>query len=246
MEDLSKPSFEVILTPALIPLYDLKGKTAIIIDILRATSSMCVAFEYGVRNIIPVSHVEDAIIHRKSGLKAAAERDGQKVDGFDFGNSPFDFMIDDLNGQSLVMTTTNGTKAIHLSSKAEKMYIGSFLNLQAVADKIITENKPVVAICSGWKDRFNLEDALFAGALASQVSHVFDLNDDSTIAAIALWNTAQSNLEAFMKNASHAQRFERLGIDRDIQFCLQQSIYPFVPEVANGMIKIDAETGNNI
>jgi len=241
MKEETKTTFEVVLTPALLPLYDLKGKTVVVTDILRATSSMCVAFEYGIRQIIPVSHVEDAMVHRKSGLKTAAERDGQKVEGFDFGNSPFDFMIKELEDQSLVMTTTNGTKAIHLSSNAERIYIGSFLNLQAVADRIIKENKSVVVVCSGWKDKFNLEDTLFAGALAALVENEFDMNDDATIAAKTIWDVQKNDLFSFIKKASHAQRFERLGIDKDIEFCLQQNIYNFVPEVADGMIKVEKD-----
>lgn len=237
----NKPTFEVILTPALLPLYDLKGKTAVVIDILRATSSMCVALQYGVRQIIPVSRVEDAMMHRKSGIKAAAERDGQKVEGFDFGNSPHDFMQDELRGESLVMTTTNGTKAIQLSNNASNIYIGSFLNLQALADRLIFENRPIVAVCAGWKDKFNLEDTIFAGALASSVSSAFDMNDDATIAAQSLWNVAKENLFEFINQASHAQRFERLGIENDIKFCLQQNIVDFVPEVIDGMIKSDRE-----
>lgn len=238
MNESERPGVEVVFSPALLPLYNLTGKTAVVIDILRATSSMCVAFDKGIRSIVPVTHVEEALTYRKSGFKTAGERDGQKLEGFDLGNSPFDFIQQELKGSDLVMTTTNGTKAIQLSSNASKIYIGSFLNLEALLDRLRAEVQPVVAVCAGWKEKFNLEDSLFAGALASGLSEAFSTSDDSAIACMTLWDSVKHMLPEYIKKASHAQRFERLGIEKDIDFCLQQSIYNIVPEVKEGVIRI--------
>jgi 2-phosphosulfolactate phosphatase len=128
------PSFETILSPALLPQYDLKGKLVIVIDILRATSSICVGFHSGVNLFRPVSHPEQALALEQKGFIAAAERNGQKLEGFKLGNSPFDYLQNDLQNKNVAITTTNGTRCLHLSYEAEEIIIGSFLNLTAVAN----------------------------------------------------------------------------------------------------------------
>lgn len=224
-------SFETILSPALLPQYDLKGKTVVVIDILRATSSICVGFNSGVSLFHPVSNPEDALVLEQLGFVTAAERNGQKLDGFSLGNSPFDYLNTDLNEKKVAITTTNGTRCLHLSHQADEIIIGSFLNLHAVANYCIEKNKDVIAFCAGWKDKFNLEDTLFAGALAQLLSNNFKIECDSTLAAMDLYDKAKSDLSGYIKKASHAQRFERLGIEKDIDFCMQQSIYNIVPKM---------------
>lgn len=223
--------FETILSPALLPQYDLKGKTVVVIDILRATSSICVGFNSGVRLFRPVSNPEDALVLEQLGFVTAAERNGQKLQGFTLGNSPFDYLNTDLNNKQVAITTTNGTRCLHLSNEADEIIIGSFLNLQAVAEYCIKQNRDVIAFCAGWKDKFNLEDTLFAGALAQLLSNNFVIECDSSLAAMDLYDKAKSDLSGYIKKASHAQRFERLGIEKDIDFCMQQSIYNIVPKM---------------
>ncbi len=223
--------FETILSPALLPLYDLKGKTVVVIDILRATSSICVGFNSGVRLFRPVSNPEDALALEQLGFVTAAERNGQKLEDFSMGNSPFDYLNTDLNNKKVAITTTNGTRCLHLSHQADEIIIGSFLNLKAVANYCKKQNRDVIAFCAGWKDKFNLEDTLFAGALAQLLSDDFLIECDSTLAAMDLYDKAKSDLSDYIKKASHAQRFERLGIEKDIDFCMQQSIYDIVPKM---------------
>jgi len=223
--------FETILTPALLPYYNLQGKTVVVIDILRATSSICVGFHSGVTLFRPVSQPEQALALEQKGFVAAAERNGQKLDGFTLGNSPYDYINTDLKDKQVAITTTNGTRCLHLSYEAGEIIIGSFLNLNAIANFCKKKQRDVIAFCSGWKDKFNLEDTLFAGALANALSDTFTIECDSTLAAIDLYHTAKPDLSGYIKKASHAQRFERLGIDKDIEFCMQQSIYDFVPKM---------------
>lgn len=225
------PQFQTVLTPALLPLYDLQGKIVVVIDILRATSSICVGFNTGVNLFRPVSHPEQALALQNQGFIAAAERNGQKLEGFSLGNSPFDYLNTDLKGKNIAITTTNGTRCLHMSYEADEIIIGSFLNLAAVANYCKNQGKPVVAFCAGWKDRFNLEDTLFAGALAQLLGDTFTIECDSTLAAIDLYNTASTDLALYIKKASHAQRFERLGIDKDIEYCMQTSKFDFVPKM---------------
>lgn len=228
---MSKPSFETVLTPALLPLYDLKGKIVVVIDILRATSSICVGFNTGVRLFRPVAYPDQAKTLESSGYIAAAERDGRKLDGFSLGNSPFDYLDPELKDRKIALTTTNGTRCLRLSYEAEEILIGSFLNLEALSRYCIESKKNVIAFCAGWKDKFNLEDTLFAGAFANNLKELYTLECDSTLAAQDLYNFASKDLADYITKASHAQRFERLGIEKDIKFCMQNSIYDIVPKM---------------
>jgi 2-phosphosulfolactate phosphatase len=127
---------------------------------------------------------------------------------------------------------------LHLSYEAAEILIGSFLNLQAVADYCKKQNHDVIAFCAGWKDKFNLEDTLFAGALAQLLQNDLVIECDSTLAAMDLFDKAKTDLSGYIKKASHAQRFERLGIEKDIDFCMQQSIYNIVPRIVGEDLKL--------
>lgn len=223
---------EVVLTPALLPLYDIKGKVVVIIDILRATSSMCVAFHTGVEKILPVATPEECKLFKEFDFLCAAERNAVKVAGFDLGNSPFEFQNPLLKDRSIAFTTTNGTKAIKAAKEqgAATIVIGSFLNLSAVTNWLIKQKQSVILVCAGWKDKYNLEDTLFAGALVDALSNNFETECDSALSAALLYQTTQPRLEAIVRQSSHAKRFQLLNHnDDDVRFCLQHNIYSFVP-----------------
>ena len=223
-------SIDVCLSPELIHLYDVQEKkVVVVVDILRATSCMTTALAHGVSSIRPVAELEESRALSEQGYLIAAERGGEKVKGFDLGNSPFEYMEDGLRGRKISVTTTNGTRAIGLSMGAERLLIGSFLNLKAVANLLNKQENDVLIVCAGWKGHVNLEDTLFAGALAEQLTAKFTCICDSTLAAIALYHHAQSNMLAFLQNSSHVQRLKGLGIEKDVAFCLQQDIYDVVP-----------------
>src|SRR5205814_6998039 len=132
---------EVCFSPHSYEVYKSDGNIVVIIDILRATSAICTAFEYGVKSIIPVATVEEAKKLKQQGYLVGAERDGLAVDGFDFGNSPYNYMTDRIKDQNIVLTTTNGTQAIEASRDAYKVVIGSFLNINALCGWLISQNK---------------------------------------------------------------------------------------------------------
>ncbi|MEQ9302757.1 MAG: 2-phosphosulfolactate phosphatase, partial [Marinoscillum sp.] len=154
---------EVCLTPDLIKQYTLEGKIVVVVDIFRATSCMVTGLAYGVKSIVPVATVDDCFEMGKKGLITAGERGGKKIDGFEIGNSPFDYMQEKFKGQTIAVTTTNGTKALLASLQAEEILIGAFLNLRAIANYISSSTKDVVIHCAGWKGTVNTEDTLFAG-----------------------------------------------------------------------------------
>lgn len=221
----------VCLTPALLPLFNVEEYIVVVIDIFRATSSICYGIENGAEAIIPVSQVEECSAYREKGLDylLAAERDGKVVDGFDFGNSPFSYTIEKVAGKTVVLTTTNGTHALHLSRTAKKIVIGSFLNLTALSDWLKTQNDNVLLVCAGWKNNFNLEDTLFAGAVIDQLKTDGYILDDAALAANDLYQLGKHDINDYLKKTSHGERLKKLGIQKDIDFCLQVDIATAIP-----------------
>jgi 2-phosphosulfolactate phosphatase len=221
----------VCLSPSLISLYKVEDYVVVIIDIFRATSSICYGIENGAEAIIPVSEVEECTAYREKGFDYlfAAERDGKVVDGFDFGNSPFSYTKEKVAGKTIVLTTTNGTHALHLSRSAKKIVIGSFLNLTALCNWLKTQNDNILLVCAGWKNNFNLEDTLFAGAVVDQLKDLDFKLDDSAIAANDLFQIGKSDINQYLKKTSHSERLKKLGIEKDIEFCLQVDLTTAIP-----------------
>jgi len=226
-----KHQLQVCLTPALIPLYKVEEFIVVVIDIFRATTSICYGIENGATAIIPVSKVEECHAYREiePGHLLAAERDGEIVEGFDFGNSPFSYTKEKVAGKTIVLTTTNGTQALHLSRKAKKIVIGSFLNLTALCNWLKKQDEHILLVCSGWKNNFNLEDTLFAGAVVEQLQSATFVADDPAIAANDLYRIAKDDLNGYLKKTSHSERLKALGIEADIEFCLRVDLTTAIP-----------------
>ncbi len=227
-------SIEVVYSPKLLPLYDLSGKLVVVIDILRASSTICVAFETGVNKVLPVAGIEECLLFKDFDFLIAAERNAVKVPAFDMGNSPFEFQNPLLVGKNIAFTTTNGTKALKMAKAqgAKEILIGSFLNLSALCKQIEALQLDVVLLCAGWKDKYNLEDSLFAGAVAAHLSDHFAKNDDACIAAIALYENHANNLDVIIRKSSHANRFQMLHMHTDdVAFCSQIDYTQKVPRL---------------
>lgn len=223
---------EVVMSPALLPYYKVAGKSVVIIDILRATSSMCVAFKNGVEKILPVSSPEECKIFKDFDFVIAAEKDAVKVEGFDLGNSPFDFDNYLLEGKSVAMATTNGTKALKYAQEqgAKNIVIGAFLNLTEVCNWIQSVEDDIILLCAGWKDKVNLEDTLFAGAVCSRLQQDFATDCDSALSARLLYEAHKDNLENLVRQSSHAKRFQLLHLQTDdIKYSLQVDFATVLP-----------------
>lgn len=221
----------VCLSPALIPLYKVEDFIVVIIDIFRATSSICYGIENGAEAIIPVSQVEECAAYRevKPEYLLAAERDGKVVEGFDFGNSPFSYTKEKVAGKTVVLTTTNGTHALHLSRDAKKIVIGSFLNLTSLCNWLKLQDENILLVCAGWKNNFNLEDTLFAGAVIEQLKALDFKLDDGALASNDLYQMGKDDINEYLKKTSHSERLKKLGIEKDIQFCLQVDLTRAIP-----------------
>ncbi|BDD08896.1 putative 2-phosphosulfolactate phosphatase [Fulvitalea axinellae] len=224
-------NIEVCASPDLSGLFDLEGKVAVVVDILRATSCMTAGIAEGVSAIRPVSDLEVCRGLMSEDYVGAAERNGAKVDGFDIGNSPFSYMDPEMKGAKVAVTTTNGTVAIERSKSAERIIIGSFLNLSSVASYVRKLGLDVVIVCAGWKGRPNLEDTLFAGALAEKLAGNYESSCDSLLMAKVLWEKAKLDLSALVYKSAHVARLKRLNIGKDIELCMEIDRYGVVPEV---------------
>ncbi len=228
-------SIEVCLSPDLIGQYDLRGKSTVIVDILRATSCFTSGIANGVSEIVPVADVEDCRLMRDKGYLLAGERGGELIDGFDMGNSPFDYLQSSMKGKRVAATTTNGTKAIHLSAESDEILIGSFLNLSAVAEYLKDRDR-VMVFCAGWKGKVNLEDSLFAGALIRELQGVHQPIDDSGLICRSSYVTVREQLYDVISKSEHARRLSGYNMARDIEFCSRLNEFNIVPQVRNGSI----------
>jgi 2-phosphosulfolactate phosphatase len=235
MTEYNKPALEVCLSPALLHLYDVKNSIVVIIDVLRATSTICTALYNGAARVIPVAAVDECIsIGRELNAITAGERDGKIAEGLQHGNSPFEYPRSFVEDKTLVLTTTNGTKLLHMAKDAVQIVTGSFPNLSAVCDYLVAQRQPVILGCAAWKDRVNMEDTLFAGAVISRIKQHFSLNCDSALAAETLYHTAKDDLFGFMRQASHFQRLSRYGLEKDIQYCLTPDGANVLPVLREG------------
>lgn len=229
----NKPLLETCLSPALLHLFDTKNTIVIIIDIFRATSTITTALYNGAAKVIPIASVQDCI-NAKTENEAyitAGERDGKVAPGLEYGNSPFEYPESFIKDKTLVLTTTNGTKLLHMVAGADQIIIGSFLNLEKVCEYLIAQNKKVLLACAGWKDRVNMEDTLFAGAVACHLRNHFEILCDSTRMAEELYlkSKDQGSLIEFLKSSNHYRRLSGFGLQKDMEYCLTPNLHPIVP-----------------
>ena len=224
-----KPALYTSLSPALLSLYDVSSSIVVIIDVLRATSTIATVLYNGAKHIIPVDSVAECIRLGKQieGI-TAGERDGHVAEGLVHGNSPFEYPREFIGGKTLVLTTTNGTKLLHMALEkgAKGIITGSFPNLSVVCDYLTTMKKPVILGCAAWKNRVNIEDTLFAGAVINRIKNHFSINCDSSQIAETMYLDAKEDMYEFMKNknASHYHRLLKYGLEKDIRYCLTEDV----------------------
>lgn len=231
-------TIDVCLSPELMHLYNVKDRTVVVVDILRATSCMVTALANGAESIMPFADLDECRKMKTRGFVTSGEREGKKVEGFDKGNSPFEYMGDEVRGLKIAFTTTNGTQAIEKSKDAKQVIVGSFLNLTAVVKNLLLGENSVLIVCAGWKGRVNLEDTLFAGAVVEKLKDYLGPDCDAPLAARQLYNLAKDNMSGFLSESSHVKRVNRLNIHEDFEFCLTVDKYNVLPRLKNGVITI--------
>ena len=220
---------EVCYTPDLIHQFDVKDKCVVVIDVLRATSCMVAGLGSGVQSITPVATVEECEALGAQGYTMAGERGGKKLEQFQLGNSPFDYMKPEFKDAKVATTTTNGTRAIELSREAPEVIIAAFLNLTAVVEHLASQNRDILLLCAGWKGRYNLEDSLLAGGIIEGLKKVAQFEADSSISAFYLYESMKQDIYYYISRSNHASRLSKFGILKDIEYCSKVDEFSVVP-----------------
>jgi 2-phosphosulfolactate phosphatase len=238
---MSKPSLYTCASPALLHLYDVSNAVVVIIDVLRATSTITTALRNGAKEVIPVDSVPECIrIGKEIDAITAGERDGKVAEGLQYGNSPFEYPAEFIAGKTLVLTTTNGTKLLHMARQngAKEIITGSFPNISAVCEYLLGTKLNVVLGCAAWKDKVNIEDSLFAGAVVNRIKAHYDVQCDYSQMTESLYLQAKDNLYEFMKerNATHYHRLTKFGLEKDIRYCLTDDVSPALPMYEDGKL----------
>jgi len=227
------PTVEVCFSPKLYQHKLTSGEfVTVVVDILRATTSICAAFDHGVKAIIPVSGLDEARNMKEKGFIVACERNGEVLDFADIGNSASDFIRDDIKGKTVVFSTTNGTKTINMARDAAEVLIGAFVNFEALCNYLIYQQENVVVFCAAWKNLFNLEDSVFAGAVAEKLlTNGFVTNCDAVHGAMDMWNRARPDLKKYLSKSSHRNRLKHLLSDEDFDYTVSLSLTKVVPKL---------------
>jgi 2-phosphosulfolactate phosphatase len=235
---MGKRKLETCFSPALFEAEGHANSIVVIIDILRASSAICTAFANGAVSIIPVAEIAEARDYKSRGYLVAAERDGYILNFADFGNSPFNFTKEKVFGKTIVYSTTNGTGIINLTLSAYMTVIGSFLNIGAISRWLIRQDRDVMLLCAGWKNRFNIEDTVCAGAIADILmrNDCYTTICDSTLAAIDLWSLASPDLSGYIEKSAQRTRLRDKSLDDCIEFCLTTDFTDKIPVMKNGAL----------
>lgn len=243
---------ELILCPAIYKKRLIQEHhTTIVVDVLRATTAICTAFQAGAQEVVPLDSMDPLPCYLARGYQVACERNAKKMPGATLGNSPTEYMTKDLKGERIAFSTTNGTVSILAAKDSDTLLLGSFANLSSLAEKLITSGKAnylaehgkewkggytmpmdIVILCSGWKGDPCIEDTLMGGALIEkllQTEKTLTLVNDSAMMALDLWRLAKQDLYGYVGKATHFHRLQRMNYDHDIRFSLQQDTCNVVP-----------------
>ncbi|MGL5635101.1 MAG: 2-phosphosulfolactate phosphatase [Sarcina sp.] len=231
---------DVVISASHIDEEYLRGKIVVVIDMLRATSVITTALANGATCVIPTLTVEEAFeIKKELGGQAilAGERQAKMVEGFDLSNSPLAFTKEFVKGKTVVLSTTNGTKALTLSSSGEEVLVASVLNAKAVSKKLLELNKDVVIINAGTNGNFSTDDFVCAGYIISNMEKN-KKNDLTDIAKIAKEiYEKNTDIRSYVRNATHYGVLKALNLEADVDFCCQKDVFEIVPEFKNGKLK---------
>lgn len=235
-------NIEVVLSPLLYPVRQLRDNhTTIAVDVLRATTAICAAFQAGAEEVVPLDSLDPLPDYYRQGYTTAAERGGKKVEVEGVpamcGNSPTEYLAMDLRGRRLAYSTTNGTVSILAAAQSQRLLVGSFANLSALTDEITRSNPDnLVILCSGWKGDPCIEDTLFAGALCRNLLQLPDVTlvNDAALYAVSLYDMASPDLYGFCSRATHVHRLQQMNYDHDIRFAFRPDTCPVVPQLVDG------------
>ncbi|MCK4547350.1 MAG: 2-phosphosulfolactate phosphatase [Candidatus Eisenbacteria sp.] len=221
-----------------------RGLTVAVVDVLRASTTIAYAIDAGADRIIPVASIEAATtLAMKLGeedVLLCGEREGKRIDGFHLGNSPQEYSQADISGKTLVLTTTNGTKAISMCEAVKEVVVASLVNVSAVVEYLLAAKNRIVLVCAGKFGRFSMEDALCAGMIVARLRDSRDNNldlGDSAGAAEILYRANSIDPLALLRDCEHGQYLGSLGFEEDLQVCAKVDALSVVPVVRQGRIR---------
>ena len=238
-------SLETLFIPEEIKNTELADKLVIVIDVLRASSTIVTALANGCNGFIPILSPEQvrekAQQFEKERLLLGGEREGKKIEGFDLGNSPREYKREVVKDKTIIFSTTNGVKTLEMAKDARKIIIGSFLNLQAVCNYCTNYQGDILIICAGREGRFSLEDTACAGMIIHSLKDVFPgvhQGVDANLAAQLLYEKFGHNIWETLRKSQHGRYLESIGLSEDLKFCSQLDFYHIVPILRDGIISI--------
>ena len=217
-----------------------RNATVIVVDVLRATSVIITALNNGAKSVVPVTSVEEALSTKKKleSVVLGGERRAQKIEGFDLSNSPLEYKSEVIHDRNVVITTTNGTKAISKSSAANKIYIGALINAKAVSSKAVKNEKDIIIVNAGTNGVFSMDDFITGGAIIDEIlsEQDYELTDIAKTALVIY--RSHKDIKSYVKGAAHYKILVDLGLEEDIDYCLQKDLFNIVPEYKDGIIKL--------
>ena len=233
----------VCLSPALYHLYAEDHTVFVLIDAIRASASICAAFMNDVECIVPVSEIEEAKYYKNMGFLTAGERDGDKIKGFDLGNSPQSFTEEIVKGNKIAFTTTNGTQIVKLFKSSNfrdsELLIGSFLNASSLVNHLNAQKRDILLICSGWKQTVNIEDTLLAGKIIDLLikKDSFEYSEGSNL-ALRFFRSVNGSYYDFIMENSPRLFSKSKELEKDFRYCLQEDVTDVVPFLKDGVLKV--------
>jgi len=240
----SSLEIKLFVTPRTVTDDDLRGCSAVVIDVLRSSCSIACALSSGAREIIPVLTPAEAgqLASRmgKGTTLLCGEREGRKIDGFDLGNSPLEYTAERVAGRTLIFSSTNGTPALLRARAADHVYVGGFANVGAVVKRLVQDHKPIAIICAGKLEQFAIEDFVcggkFVNLLENRMKRAVTLNDGARAAAL-LHRHFDGSIPTLLRSSGHGKFLTSLGFEEDIDYCARSDIHPVVPMLVEGKVR---------
>jgi 2-phosphosulfolactate phosphatase len=234
---------EVLFLPCELPARPRPEGAAMVIDVIRATTTIVTAFQHGIRSVLPVESVEEARSLQATipGALLAGERGGRRIAGFDLGNSPREFTREAVAGRDVILSTSNGTKALRAVGDGRRVAIAAFLNRSAVAEWFVAQQEDGLIVCSGYEGIFSLEDAVCAGSVVEQAlarSAPLTIGDGAR-ACLTLWQRFGADLPGLLGESGWGRRIVAIGLGADLDLCARLDSTDVVPVMADGRITLE-------
>lgn len=226
---------------------DVRGGVAVVIDVLRASSTITQALVNGAREIVPVATPAEAgelaAKAGRSNVILGGERDSKVIEGFDLGNSPFEYSSERVNGRTIIFASTNGAPALVRAKGAEQVLIGCFNNLGATVQRLRESAQDVAILCSGRYGKFSLEDFVCAGKMVEGLLPQGTVANDGAHAALDLFKYYRSQIPEVVRNCVHGKYLAELGFSVDLEHCARLDIFQVVPALIEGKVRLPKQNG---